>query len=67
MLNTYIYIYVYFTALVPLQTLPVWLVVRLSTDDEAIVKYWNKIEKKLTLEMDVLDDLFGEGLEVRTF
>lgn len=51
-------------AMRPLQRLPVWVVVRLCTDNERIVKYWNGIDSQLELEMDVLDDIFSESQEV---
>ena len=51
-------------ALRPLQTLPVMLVVRLCTDEDKIVNYWNSIDGQLELQVDVLDDLLSESKEV---
>lgn len=52
-------------AMRPLQDLPVFVVLRLCTDEDAIVTYWNNIDENLELEMDVLDDFNGEAVEVR--
>jgi len=51
-------------AMKPLEHLPCWVVVKLCTDDDAIVNYWNNVDNQLELEMDVLDDLESEAKEV---
>lgn len=52
-------------ALQPLSRLPVNLVIRLCTNEQRIVDYWNSIDQKLEISIDVLDDLKGEGEEVQ--
>lgn len=47
-----------------LQGLPVWIVVRLCTNDDRIVDYWNNIDNELELDIDVLDDFIGEANEI---
>ena len=51
-------------ALAPLVGLPCGVVIRLCTDDERVAKYWHDVDADLELELDVLDDLAGEGAEV---
>ena len=52
-------------ALRPLQNLPVWVVLRLCTNQQTVVDYWNNIDKELELEMDVIDDLHEDACQVR--
>jgi hypothetical protein len=39
-------------------------VIRLCTNEESIVNYWNQIDIELELSMDVLDDHCGEAKEI---
>ena len=48
----------------PLQDLPVWLVVRLCTDEKNVIDYWNDIDRELEIEMDVIDDFVGDASEI---
>eukprot|EP01083_Nonionella_stella_P082161 226762_1 len=47
-----------------LEGLPVWLVIRLCTDDDEVVNFYNGLDDQLELSMDVLDDFVGEAQEV---
>ncbi len=51
-------------ALRPLKQLPVMIVLRLCTDEEKVVQYWNSVEADVEGRLDVLDDLAGEAEEV---
>lgn len=54
-------------ALRTLEGLPVWLVIRLCTDDDKVVNFYNELDNILELSIDVLDDFTAEAKEVATW
>jgi len=48
-------------AMRPLKQLPVMIVVRLCTNSEDVVAYWDRVERDLEMDLDIIDDFFGEG------
>jgi Mg-chelatase subunit ChlD len=49
-----------------LQGLPVWVVIRLCTDDAQTVQFYNSLDDQLELSIEVLDDFSNEAQEMHT-
>jgi hypothetical protein len=51
-------------ALRTLEGLPVWITIRLCTDDESVIEYYNELDAELELSIEVLDDFIEEATEI---
>lgn len=51
-------------ALRSLEGLPIWIVVRLCTDEKDVVDYWNEVDSNLEFNIEVLDDFVSEAKEI---
>jgi len=49
-----------------LEGLPIWLVIRLCTDDKEVVQFYNNLDDELELSMEVLDNLTDEAEEIHS-
>lgn len=65
--NEEIYRREFVDALRNLEGLPVWVVIRLCTDNDKVVSFWNDIDSILELDIDVLDDFTAEAKEIEEF
>ena len=53
-------------ALRDLEGLPIWLVIRLCTDDEKVVEFYNNLDSQLELSIEVIDNFLSEAKEMYT-
>ena len=51
-------------ALRTLDGLPVWIVIRLCTDNKDVVEYYNNLDKELEFSLEVLDNYTDEAEEI---
>jgi Mg-chelatase subunit ChlD len=49
-----------------LEGLPIWIVIRLCTDEDEVVEFYNDLDQQLELSIEVLDDFSQEAKEVCT-
>mmetsp|Transcript_23082 Transcript_23082/g.48360 ORF Transcript_23082/g.48360 Transcript_23082/m.48360 type:complete len:410 (-) Transcript_23082:94-1323(-) len=47
-----------------MEGLPVWIVIRLCTDDDSVTQFYNNLDSQLELSLEVIDDFTGEANEV---
>lgn len=48
-----------------LRNLPIRIVLRLCTNEQKIVDYWNEIDKTFDLKLDIIDDYISEARQIQ--
>lgn len=54
----------FINALRKLEGLPIWILIRLCTNDENVAAFYNNLDKQLELSIEVLDDYGSEAKEI---
>lgn len=57
----------FLSALKALEGLPIWLVIRLCTDEKKVKQFYNDLDSKVELSLEVVDDFMGEAEEVHRY
>lgn len=57
----------FLSALKALEGLPIWLVIRLCTDEAKVKRFYNELDCKVDLSLEVVDDFMGEAQEVHRY
>ena len=57
----------FFNALRKLQLLPVWIVIRLCTNERKAMQYYRKLDKKLEIPIECVSDYITESKEIRKY
>jgi len=47
-----------------LEIYPIWIIIRICSNDDEIIGYYNDIDAQFERSLEVLDDVYGEGKEI---
>jgi len=50
-----------------LEGLPIWVVIRLCTDDVKVINFYNELDSQLEMSIEVLDDFESEAKEIHKY
>jgi hypothetical protein len=51
-------------ALKPLEGMPVQIIIRVSTDDNVVIEYWNNVNTSIDINVLMLDEIEHEGVQI---